>query len=606
MRESRQATAWRFTGLFLLLCAVVGVIIASLYYAQTGTERALLKTRERSGVTLQSEMIVSDFRSLVSDLLVLAESQSLHRLLDGGGAGERRALAREYLVFAFTKGVYDQIRYLDATGFEVIRINWGDGKGMIVPQHKLQSKSSRYYFTEAFGLNHREVFISLFDLNIEKGVIEQPLKPTIRFCTPVFDGKGQNRGVMVLNFLGAKLIGKFKKLAEDATGQHMLLNSSGYWLHGPRAEDEWGFMYPDRQDRTFGNAFPAAWQIVSQTESGQFLNDDGLFTFATVYPIPQLEPSEVGATAQADPDSPPSRVRQTARDGRHHWKIVSHISPDVLADRSRQLLGRLAQAYAVLVVVLAIVSWFLTRFRAERELANRALRESERLAAIGQTMAALAHESRNALQRSQACLEMLAKRVKDRSEALDLIERVQRAQHDLFRLYEEVQSYAAPIRLRLQQYDLRRILQETWSHLIPHHNQVNATIREHGTDVDTTCFVDPFAIRQALRNILENALSDENSPETQHELVEIDVTWSSDKLHGQAALAISIRDNGPGLSPEQAKQIFDPFYTTKSKGTGLGMAITQRIIESHKGEIAVGPYSDRGVEIVLILPREQS
>ena len=85
----------------------------------------------------------------------------------------------------------------------------------------------------------------------------------------------------------------------------------------------------------------------------------------------------------------------------------------------------------------------VTELKKAQELALR----SERLAAIGQMMTGLAHESGNALARSQSCLEMLAWEVEDRPEALELIDRIQKAQDHLQQLYEEVRSYAAPLRL---------------------------------------------------------------------------------------------------------------------------------------------------------------
>ena len=83
----------------------------------------------------------------------------------------------------------------------------------------------------------------------------------------------------------------------------------------------------------------------------------------------------------------------------------------------------------------------------ERQAAQERMLQAERLAAIGQMVAGLAHESGNALARSQACLEMLALEVEDRPEALDLIGRIQKAQDHLQQLYEEVRSYAAPLKL---------------------------------------------------------------------------------------------------------------------------------------------------------------
>ena len=97
-----------------------------------------------------------------------------------------------------------------------------------------------------------------------------------------------------------------------------------------------------------------------------------------------------------------------------------------------------------------------------REVQERAL-QSERLAAIGQVVTGLAHESRNALQRSQACLEMLALAVSDRPKALDLIKRLQDAQDHLHTLYEDVRGFAAPINLEKKPCDLQEVWREAWA-----------------------------------------------------------------------------------------------------------------------------------------------
>src|SRR5437763_1470653 len=81
------------------------------------------------------------------------------------------------------------------------------------------------------------------------------------------------------------------------------------------------------------------------------------------------------------------------------------------------------------------------------EAAQRRALQAERLAAVGQMVSGLSHEGRNALQRSQACLEMLMLELRDQPSALNLVDRVQKAQNHLLMLYEEVQAYAAPVRL---------------------------------------------------------------------------------------------------------------------------------------------------------------
>ncbi len=223
--------------------------------------------------------------------------------------------------------------------------------------------------------------------------------------------------------------------------------------------------------------------------------------------------------------------------------------------------------------------------------------QSERLAAIGQMVTGLAHESRNALQRSQACLEMLALCVRDNPEALDLINRTQKAQDRLHALYEDVRGYAAPINLDKSPCDLRLIWREAWAHLEPARAAKRAILREGADGIDLCCAVDAFRIEQVLRNILDNALAAGTEP------VEVEIRVTETRLEGQPALLIAMSDNGPGIPAELRSKVFEPFFTTKAKGTGLGLAITKRIVEAHGGRIAVGEGDGPGAVFLVTLPR---
>jgi PAS domain S-box-containing protein len=233
---------------------------------------------------------------------------------------------------------------------------------------------------------------------------------------------------------------------------------------------------------------------------------------------------------------------------------------------------------------------------ARKQAAGRAL-QAERLAAIGQMVAGLAHESRNAFQRSQACLEMLALVVEDRREALELVQRIQKAQDHLHYLYEEVRTYAAPIHLQHQMCDLAQVWRDTWTYLEVERSEKNVSLREQRDETDLMCEADPNALEQVFRNVLENAISACREPG------EIVIRSSQTRIDGQEAVEIRVRDNGPGFDSETERKIFEPFFTTKTQGTGLGMAIARRIVEAHGGRIAVGEDSSNGAEIVITLPR---
>ncbi len=243
----------------------------------------------------------------------------------------------------------------------------------------------------------------------------------------------------------------------------------------------------------------------------------------------------------------------------------------------------------------AVVVW---RDITERKRAEDQLLQSARLAAIGQMMTGLAHESGNALARSQSCLEMLAWEVEDRPEAMALIQRIQRAQDDLKLLYEEVRGYAAPLQLDRETWDVSGVWRQAWDNLAVARKGRDALLAEERTGADLHCAVDAFRLEQVFRNVLENALAAGRDP------VRIRVRASATRLNARPAVCISIQDNGPGLSAEQRARIFEPFYTTKTKGTGLGMAIAQRIVEAHGGTIAVGP-GPGGADIRITLPREK-
>lgn len=234
----------------------------------------------------------------------------------------------------------------------------------------------------------------------------------------------------------------------------------------------------------------------------------------------------------------------------------------------------------------------------ERKRAEETLSQAERLAAIGAAMAGLSHESRNALQRMQVSLDILAEDMQQHGELMEQITTVRLAQDDLFQLYEEVREFAAPVRLDAQACDLDVILHDTWATLAIRREARTIHLRDHLQTDDLQCEVDEFAMRQVFRNILENSLAACGDP------VEINVIFRECELRGMPAIEIVMRDNGPGIDEQQRYRIFDQFYTTKTHGTGLGMAIVKRLVEGHRGRVAVGA-DHAGAEILITLPRTQ-
>jgi PAS domain S-box-containing protein len=223
--------------------------------------------------------------------------------------------------------------------------------------------------------------------------------------------------------------------------------------------------------------------------------------------------------------------------------------------------------------------------------------QADRLVAIGKTAAALAHESRNALQRSQSCLTMLGLRLHGQPEALDLLNRLQQAQDDLHRLFEDVRGFASPMALVRQECNLRDVWRQAWEDLVLLRERLQVEFHEDPGDVDLCVRADRYRLRQVFRNLFENAISAAGASGT------IDIHCAAADSFGEPAIELAICDNGPGFKESDKRKAFEPFFSTKSGGTGLGLAICRRVVEAHGGKIEIGPTDSPGAEIILTLPR---
>ncbi len=229
-------------------------------------------------------------------------------------------------------------------------------------------------------------------------------------------------------------------------------------------------------------------------------------------------------------------------------------------------------------------------------------KERERLAALGEMAAGLAHEIRNPLGAIKGAAQVLepssARLDRNTREFLSVIvEEVDR----LNRVVVQFLTYSRPFRGDMEPVDLKQVVGAT-VRLLSADQRERVTIRLDANDLPPVRG-DADALRQVFHNLVLNAL-DATSMGTEPGHVWIEGSVRRRGLSRTASVAVTVRDDGPGLSVHTMTNLFVPFHTTKSGGTGLGLPISQRIVENHRGTIEVANDSDRGARFTVVLPAE--
>ncbi len=231
-------------------------------------------------------------------------------------------------------------------------------------------------------------------------------------------------------------------------------------------------------------------------------------------------------------------------------------------------------------------------------------KERDRLAALGEMAAGLAHEIRNPLGAIKGAVQVVQPATEN--EALDattrdflgiIVEEVDR----LNRVVVQFLSYSRPFTAEFKQVNLGDVVQATIRLVEPErlervHVSVPDDLPQSRGDADM--------LRQVLHNLVLNALDAVGHVDGGKVWIEGIVRRRG--LPSGDAVAIRVRDNGPGLSAQTMTNLFVPFHTTKSGGTGLGLPISQRIVENHRGVIEVGNNMDGGAAFTVMLPIDES
>ncbi len=226
------------------------------------------------------------------------------------------------------------------------------------------------------------------------------------------------------------------------------------------------------------------------------------------------------------------------------------------------------------------------------------LRRSERLAALGQLTAGLAHELRNPLGTIKASAEMLMKpATRNRPEVRDeMADYILSEVNRMNGLVSRFLDFARPLRIHPSETDLNVVLRDVAREQteLAKSRRVRLSVREPRGD--TVFAFDRDLLRVALSNLVQNAIQ---ASATDQE-VELRAETDANKV------TIFVSDRGEGIAPQDLESVFNPFFTTKPQGVGLGLALVTKIVDEHGGRIDVQSELGKGTTFEVVLPRVDS
>jgi HAMP domain-containing protein len=234
------------------IVALMPALITGIYAIHVSSKS--LRMRALTTQTAHAEILAKSITSFLSmvkgDILFLSQSPLMKSYLHLRGTKSflnRKKLEKEFLTLSRNRRIYYQLRYLDETGQEVVRIDSDGLRSWIVDKEQLQNKSDRYYFKNTMRLLGKRVFVSPLDLNREMGKIEVPHKPVIRYAVTVYDNN-QKAGIVIMNIDA----NQFLEPLDDAR----LVTEDGYFAAHPNAKKRWGGVGDLNTGYNLGKEYP--------------------------------------------------------------------------------------------------------------------------------------------------------------------------------------------------------------------------------------------------------------------------------------------------------------------------------------------------------------
>ena len=591
-----------FTKIFVrnLFVGVISVIAGLIVVVWLLYNRELkdIESNELQHIKVTEYALESFLDDVASDIKTMNSMQLFREfLLDSKESGELKPLIEDLCVNLIqNKRLYNQIRFIDNSGFEIFRVDNNPGEIKVYPKDQLQYKGDRYYFKEAIKLNSGELYLSPLDLNVENGKVEVPYRSVIRLAIPIFDNHNAKKGIFVVNYSGENLFIKLNEQNLINEGNTYIMNSHNYFLMAPADSLEWGFMFPEKPKYTLCTVFPDDEAVVDTMKKGQFLSKTGLFTIFQVKPFSHDYDQKLFKVFPQD----------------YTWKVMFFVPHEKIRWRAlipwQLLLGVfifVMVAACVMAYAYAKVTYRKLIFQQELIISERSLQKSNKTK--DQFFSILSHDLRNSAGGIDSFLSFINDDFESfsKDDLKEHISDIRSATYQHFGLLNEILNWARiqlehqkvnPVEINMDelfdnQYKTIQLALEKknigFEMVIPEHLRVWA-------DRDMTSAI--------FRNLINNAMK--FTPNGG--LIKIVIIDKVEKIE------IRVIDTGVGIAKKDAEKLFDLLSSFQRSGTdnepgsGFGLKLVAEMVAKNKGTIKVESEPGKGSQFIVTLPSVHS
>ncbi|MEZ4403008.1 MAG: HAMP domain-containing sensor histidine kinase [Kofleriaceae bacterium] len=328
-----------------------------------------------------------------------------------------------------------------------------------------------------------------------------------------------------------------------------------------------------------------AGQVVAEAGQGSTSAAALVRWFATAPPdVPVELGDRVRVALRRAPGRRPGRRGPPALTRRGPPELILELGTDGVDDLDAAATWSLGIGIAAAVTLLGLTI-VLVRWSLGRAANVRAVEQARHLANLGQMSAVLAHEIRNPLASLKGNAQLLARGLpegdRSRARADRVVDEALRLEH----LTNDLLAFARSGEITIGDADPTALVRDAAAAVAPDRITIDATAAPR------TWPLDAERVRQVLVNLLENAAEMSESP------IEATIAGTG------ATLTFDIRDHGPGLPEGEHDRLFEPFFTKRIRGTGLGLAVCKRLVELHGGTISAANAEGGGARFRIVLPR---